>query len=49
MKANWINAHRRCSRCHTRPVKKEEKQKLFLYKGFSLCQACYNHVIKEGA
>lgn len=45
----WINAHRRCSKCHTRPNKKEDKQKIYLYKGFSLCEACYNHVIKEGA
>jgi len=45
MTAKWINAHRRCSKCHFRPAKKEEKQKLYLYKGFSLCEACYKKAI----
>jgi hypothetical protein len=39
-----LNAHRRCSKCHYRPTKKEVKQKLFLYKGFSLCEMCYSKV-----
>ena len=45
----WIIAHRRCTKCHTRPVKKEEKHKIYLYKGFLLCEACYKHALKERA
>ena len=42
----WINAHRRCTKCHTRPEDKKVKQKLYLYKGFSLCETCFK--TKEG-
>jgi len=46
---NWTISHRRCSKCHARPKKKEDKHKIYLYKGFSLCKACYIQVKKEGA
>lgn len=41
--------HRRCTRCHTKPEKKGERHKLYLFKGFHLCEACYAHAKEVGA
>lgn len=40
-KLRKINAHRRCSKCHTKPTKREVKQVLFLAYSNYLCKSCY--------